>query len=127
VRRSPQDFRRHGAGVRGYIDSGTGDCVGYWNQEKRSWALRGRNPTRDVLVAGAPRCSRPLAELLRQRLLIEKTVGHLRHASENPATQAAPACAVARKFGEAQIFGGTHTNLGWTDESETILVLNGRR
>jgi hypothetical protein len=56
----------------------------------------------------------PQAELLRQRLLIEKTVGHLRHASENPAAHAAPACAVARKFGEARSFGGTHTNPGWS-------------
>jgi len=30
------------------------------------------------------------------------------------AAVAVPACAVARKFGEAQIFGGTHTNPGWT-------------
>jgi len=65
VRLSSQDFRRHGAGVQVCIDSGAGDCVGYWNAEKRSWALRVRNPTRDFLVAGAPRCSRPLAELLR--------------------------------------------------------------
>jgi hypothetical protein len=72
VRLSPQDFRRHCAGVQVYIDIGTGDCVSHWNQEKRSWTLRGRNPTRDILVAGAPRCIQPLAELLRQRLLFEK-------------------------------------------------------
>ena len=30
------------------------------------------------------------------------------------AGQAAPDCAVARKFGKARIFGGTHTNPGWT-------------
>ena len=69
-----------------------------------------------MLVAGAPRCIRLLAELLRQRLLIEKTVGHLRHASDNPAAQAEAPCAVARKFGEARIFGGTHANTGWTEE-----------
>jgi len=103
-------------GVQVYFDTGDGDCVGlgYWNQEKRSWTVRGRNPTRDILVAGTLRCIRPLAELLRQRRLIEKTIGHLRHAFENPEAQAAPACAVARKFGEARILGGTHTNPGWT-------------
>ncbi len=84
VRLSPQDFRRHGAGVQVYINSGASGCVCCWNQEKRSWALRGRNPTRDILVAGAPRCIRPLAELLRQRLLFEKTVRHLRRPPKIP-------------------------------------------
>ncbi len=70
MRLSPQDFRRHGAGFRVYTDSGASFRVGCWNQEERRWALRGRNPTRDILVAGAPRCIRLLAALLRQRLLI---------------------------------------------------------
>ena len=35
-----------------------------WNQEKPSWALRGRNPTKDLLVAVAPKCIQPLAGLL---------------------------------------------------------------
>ncbi len=72
MRLSPQDFWRHDAGVQVNISSGARGCVGYWNQEKWSWALRGRNPTRDILVAGAPRCIQPLAELLRQRLLFER-------------------------------------------------------
>jgi hypothetical protein len=54
------------------------------------------------------RCIRPLAELVRQRLFFKKTVGHLRDASENPAAQATPPCAVARNLGEARIFGGPH-------------------
>ena len=47
MRLSSQDFRRHGAGVQVCIGSGVGDCVGYWNQEKRSWAVRGRNVARE--------------------------------------------------------------------------------
>jgi hypothetical protein len=50
---------------------------------------------------------RPLAELVRQRFF-KKTIGNLRDASENPAAQATPPCAVARNLGEARIFGGPH-------------------
>jgi hypothetical protein len=71
VRLSPQDFQRHGAGVQVYIGSGARGCIDYWNQEKQSWALRVCNPTREILVAGAQRCIRPLAQLLRQRLLFQ--------------------------------------------------------
>ncbi len=72
MRLSPQDFRRHDVGVQVCISSEARGCVDYWNQEKRSWALRVCNPTRDFLVAGAPKCIRPLAELLRQRLLFKR-------------------------------------------------------
>jgi hypothetical protein len=44
----------------------------------------------------------------------KKTVGRRRDASENPAEQAAPACAVVRKLGEDRIFGGAQMNPGWT-------------
>jgi hypothetical protein len=41
-------------------------------------------------------------------VVFKKTVGHLRDASENPAAQATPPCAVARHLGEPRIFGGPH-------------------
>lgn len=59
-------------------------------------------------------------ELLHQRLfLLTKSLGHLRHASENPAAQAALTCTLARRLGEARIFGRTHTKTGWTNSLES--------
>ena len=128
MRLSPQDFRRPGAGVQVYIDRGAGDCVGYWDQEKRSWALRSTQPNEGYPGRGCAKvhpaaggATSPAAAFFPQ------TLGHLRQAAENPAAQAAPTYAVAGKLGEARIFGWTHTNPGWTSIVRSSINVTSRQ
>jgi hypothetical protein len=78
-----------------------GLAVGQWLPrllEPREAGL-GSAGTQPTMGNRSLRCIRPLANLTHERPpFLEKTVGHLRDASENPASQAALACGVAPKW-----------------------------